>query len=78
MFMEGISKRGEIIDIGTELGLIEKRGAFYRYNDGLLGQGRENAKQFLQENMAISDEIENMIRQQYGLSVMLEEDMADE
>ncbi len=68
MFYEnGISKVGEIIDLGTDLGVIEKRGAFYRYNDGLLGQGRENAKTYLNENPTISDEIEDAIRQHFGL-----------
>jgi recombination protein RecA len=68
MFYEnGISKTGEIIDLGVELGLIEKRGAFFRYNDGLLGQGRENAKQFLTENKAVADEIEDAIRAHFGL-----------
>jgi len=68
MFYEnGISKNGEIIDLGTDLGIIEKRGAFYRYNDGLLGQGRENAKQFLSENPEIADEIEDQIRVHFGL-----------
>lgn len=72
MFSEGgISKMGELIDLGAELGVIEKRGAFYRYNDGLLGQGRENGKQFLRENQAIADEVEDAVRAHYGLpSVM--------
>lgn len=68
MFYEnGISKAGEVVDLGTDLGVIEKRGAFYRYNEGLLGQGRENAKQYLAENQAISDEIEDQIRAHFGL-----------
>jgi recombination protein RecA len=67
MFNEGISKSGEIVDIATEMGLIEKRGAFYRYQEGLLGQGREKAKEFLMENPAIADEIENLIRKEFGL-----------
>ena len=72
MFYEnGISKVGEIIDLGSDLELIEKRGAFYRYNDGLLGQGRENAKVFLIENPAISDEIEDSIRAHYGLPSLI-------
>ncbi|MCA0458628.1 MAG: recombinase RecA [Chloroflexi bacterium] len=72
MFFEGgISKAGEIIDLGVELGIIEKRGAFFRYNDGLLGQGRESAKQFLLNNKPVSDEIEDAIRAHYNLpSVM--------
>jgi len=68
MFFEGgISKAGEIVDLGVELGIIEKRGAFFRYNDGLLGQGRESAKQFLSQNQAVSDEIEDAIRAHFGL-----------
>lgn len=72
MFLEGgISKNGELLDLGTELNIIEKRGAFFRYNDGLLGQGRENAKSYLGENLAVRDEIEEQIRAKYGLpSVM--------
>lgn len=72
MFNEGISKKGEIIDIGTELNVIEKRGAFYRYNDELLGQGRENAKQFLRENSDMCDEIEDKIRVEFGLPSLAE------
>ena len=68
MFFEaGISKPGEIVDLGVELGIIDKRGAFFRYNEGLLGQGREASKQFLMENPAVSDEIEDAIRAHYGL-----------
>jgi recombination protein RecA len=70
MFLEGgISKSGEVLDLATELGIVDKRGAFFRYNDGLLGQGRENAKQYLLENLAIRDEIEAQIREKYGLPV---------
>jgi recombination protein RecA len=68
MFYEGgISKSGEIVDLGVELGVIDKRGAFFRYNEGLLGQGRESAKQFLSQNPAVADEIEDAIRAHYGL-----------
>lgn len=68
MFFEGgISKVGEIIDLGVELAIIEKRGAFFRYNDGLLGQGRESAKQFLLANKAVADEIEDTIRAHFNL-----------
>jgi len=58
---------GDILDIATVLGVIEKRGAFYRYNGDLIGQGRENAKQFLRENPEIALEMENVIRAEYGL-----------
>ena len=71
MFYEnGISKTGELIDLGTDLGIVDKRGAFFRYNDGLLGQGRENAKQFLNENPGIADEIENKIREHFELPTL--------
>ncbi len=72
MFYEGgISKVGEILDLGVDLGVIEKRGAFFRYNDGLLGQGRENAKQFLLENRVIADEIEDAIRANNNLPAVI-------
>ena len=75
MFAEGgISKAGEILDLATELGLIEKRGAFYRYNDGLLGQGRENSKGFLNENRAIRDELEDAVRTHYNLPPLMARD----
>lgn len=67
MYGEGFSFSGDILDIGTEMGIIEKRGAFYRYNDGLIGQGRENAKAYLQENPELLHEIEALIRSQGDL-----------
>ena len=71
MFLEGgISKSGEVLDLGAELGIIEKRGAFYRYREGLLGQGRENAKAFLTENKPMRDEIEDAIRVQFGMATL--------
>jgi len=78
MFDEGISKVGDILDIAAELGVVEKRGAFYRYQDELIGQGRENAKQFLRENPAIAMQIENVIREEYGLPSLYEEDAPEE
>lgn len=71
MFLEGgISKSGEVLDLASELGIVEKRGAFYRYKDGLLGQGRENAKAYLAENRNVRDEIEDAIRVQYGMPTL--------
>lgn len=61
-YQNGISKVGEIVDLGVDLGIIDKKGAFFRYNDGLLGQGRENSKQYLLENPALAEEIEQQIR----------------
>lgn len=62
LFNEGISLEGEIVDIGTTMEIIKKAGAFYSYGDIKLGQGRENARQFLKDNKAIADEIEKKIR----------------
>jgi len=67
MFNEGISKAGDVLDIAANLGVIEKRGAFFRYQGDTIGQGRENAKQFLRENAAIANQIEDVIRDEYGL-----------
>jgi len=67
MYGTGISKEGEILDIGSELDIIQKSGAWYSFNDERLGQGRENAKQFLQENEAVRNAIEKAIRAHYGL-----------
>ncbi|MDD3145082.1 MAG: recombinase RecA [Candidatus Gracilibacteria bacterium] len=62
MFNEGISKVGEILDIGSESGVIKKSGAFYSYGETKLGQGRENSKNFLRENPALAVEIEQVIK----------------
>jgi len=68
MFDEGISKTGDIIDIGVAIGVIEKKGAFLRYGETLLGQGRENAKNFLKANPAVMSQMEAEIRAKYGLA----------
>jgi recombination protein RecA len=64
MYNEGISKSGDILDLATELSIIDKRGSFYSYGDIRLGQGRENAKSFLRENPEMMAEIDLGIRQQ--------------
>ena len=64
MYNEGISKEGGLLDMGVELGMIEKRGAYYSYGETRLGQGRENAKDFLAENVELRDEIEMAIRKE--------------
>jgi recombination protein RecA len=69
----GISKTGEIVDLGVDLGIIDKRGAFFRYNEMMLGQGRENSKGFLRENPHIALEIEEKIRQSNVKIVSTEE-----
>jgi recombination protein RecA len=67
MYGEGISKEGEIIDIGSDLDIVQKSGSWYSYNEERLGQGRENAKIFLKENPSIRLEIQKKIRDHYGL-----------
>ena len=67
MYGEGISKSGELIDLGTKAGIIEKSGAWFSYGGQRIGQGRENAKQFLKENKDVAGEIERAIRQNAGL-----------
>lgn len=62
MFNEGISRVGSIVDLGTELDVLRKSGAFYSYGDQRLGQGRENVKEFLKANPEVTDEIEAQIR----------------
>jgi len=69
MFNEGVSRTGAIIDLGTEMDIIEKRGSFYSFEGTRLAQGRENAKQFLVENPDIANRIELLVRQQAGLPV---------
>ncbi len=64
MYNEGISKVGDLIDLASQLEIISKRGSFYNYGDIRLGQGRENAKDFLRQNRDMADEIELAIRQQ--------------
>jgi recombination protein RecA len=67
MYGEGISKEGEIIDMGSELDIVQKSGSWYSYNNERVGQGRENAKLFLKENPSLRLEIQQKIRDHYGL-----------
>ena len=62
MFNEGISKEGDLVDLASEAGVIKKSGSFYSFGDVRLGQGRENAKEFLRENKEIADDIEGLVR----------------
>ncbi|HUJ79929.1 MAG TPA: recombinase RecA [Nitrospiria bacterium] len=67
LFSEGISRTGELIDLGTEKGFVEKSGAWYTYNGERIGQGRENARQFLREHGPVAKELEAKIREASGL-----------
>jgi recombination protein RecA len=63
MFGEGISKNGELIDLGVKAGVVEKSGAWYSHDSQRIGQGRENAKQFLRDHPAVAGAIEKRIRE---------------
>ena len=83
MYNEGISKVGDLIDLATQLGIVDKRGAFFSYGETRLGQGRENSKEFLRQNPAVADEIEATIRQratggEVALPLAIGEESGDE
>ena len=67
MYGEGISKTGELLDLGVNANIVEKAGAWFSYNGERIGQGRENAKKFLRENPAVAATIENAVRENAGL-----------
>ncbi|MBT5160740.1 MAG: recombinase RecA, partial [Alphaproteobacteria bacterium] len=67
MYGEGVSKRGELIDLGVKAGIVEKSGSWFSYDGVRIGQGRENVKKFLLENTEMADSIETKIRQSAGL-----------
>ena len=67
MFGQGISREGDILDLAVNLNIIVKSGAWFAYNDAKIGQGRENAKQYLRDNPAVMAEVEKKVREHYGL-----------
>ncbi len=69
IYGEGISRTGDLLDLGVEQGIIDKSGAWYAYQDERIGQGRENAKKFLKEHPEMMGEIERKIRLGFGLPV---------
>ncbi|NDJ77897.1 MAG: DNA recombination/repair protein RecA, partial [Chloroflexi bacterium] len=78
MYDHGFSMESDILDLGVEADIIEKRGAFYRYNDGLIGQGRENAKEYLRDNPGLAEELEMLIRESYEIMPLNVYDDEDE
>ncbi|MBR4618334.1 MAG: recombinase RecA [Bacilli bacterium] len=68
MYGEGVSREGELVDLGAEAGVVDKTGAWYSYKGEKLGQGKENVKLLLKENPALADEIEQQVREFYGIS----------
>ena len=73
MFGQGISKEGDILDLAANQGVIQKSGAWYAYHDSKIGQGRENAKQYLKEHPEVCAEVEQQVRVCYGLAGQAEE-----
>ena len=70
LYGEGISRQGEVIDLGVQAKIVDKAGAWYSYNGERIGQGKDNAREFLRENPDIAREIENRIRESLGVSAM--------
>jgi recombination protein RecA len=68
LYGEGISREGEVIDLGSQHGIIEKSGAWYSYNGDRIGQGKDNAREYLRERPALTLEIENRIRERIGIA----------
>ena len=69
MYGEGVSHAGELVDLASEIGILEKSGAWYSYNGEKIGQGKENVKELLKKNTKLQDEIEKKVREHYGLKV---------
>ena len=78
MYNEGISKTGDILDLAVEHDIVGKSGAFYKYNDQNIGQGRENAKRYLKENSEIMDEIDRKVRARVAGEEIIEEETSSE
>jgi recombination protein RecA len=72
LYGEGISRQGEVIDLGVAAKIVDKAGAWYSYNGERIGQGKDNAREFLRENPEIAREIENRIRESLGVNAMAE------
>jgi recombination protein RecA len=70
LYGEGISREGEIVDMGVIAKVVDKSGAWYAYNGEKIGQGKDNAREFLRENAALAHEIENKIRDSLGISLL--------
>ena len=78
MFGEGISREGDILDLAANTGVVNKSGAWYAYNGEKIGQGRENAKLYLKQNPAVCEEIEEKVREGFGLDSARAEDSPEE
>ncbi|MDE7327931.1 MAG: recombinase RecA [Lachnospiraceae bacterium] len=74
MFGQGISREGDILDLAVGENIVQKSGAWFAYNDAKIGQGRENAKQYLRDNPAVMEEIEQKVRANFGIDAVAKED----
>ena len=70
LYGEGISREGEILDLGVNAKLVDKSGAWYAYKGEKIGQGKDNSREFLRENPDLAHEIENRIRESLGISLL--------
>jgi len=78
LYGEGISREGEVVDLGSQHGIIEKSGAWYSYNGDRIGQGKDNAREYLRERPALALEIENRIRERIGIALRAAQEPATE
>lgn len=69
MYGTGVSHEGEVLDLAAESGIVDKSGAWYAYQGNKIGQGKENAKMFLMNNPDILEDIENQVRECYGITI---------
>lgn len=70
MFGTGISRQGEIIDLGVQAGVVEKAGSWFSYGGNRIGQGKDNVRDYLREHPALAQEIENKVRESFGIKVL--------
>jgi len=72
MYGEGISRTSELVELGTQLEIIQKSGSWYSYKDSRLGQGAENVKKLFNDNPELADEVEGLIRERLGMKALVE------
>ncbi len=77
MYGQGISREGSLIDVGVETGMVRKAGAWYTYEGDQLGQGKENARQFLKDNPDLAEELEKRVKEHLGVGAQLDEEVDD-
>lgn len=77
MFGQGISKEGDVLDLAVEENIIQKSGAWFAYNDEKIGQGRENAKQYLKDHPEVLTEVEQKVREVYAFGCAAEDAAED-